>query len=333
MKYLLFLGFLSFGFLACEAPRHLQFTTPTNEPIRPQETLLPFPVKAHEKNVEIFFSGVSNPANPFLQLKYLIQTGNGHEDIQPLLDQLQKRAQAYGADGIIVTNVTRRYRDTWRGEVFVQYPLTDVEALAYVYPESVSFVPGQLKAWVEYSYVDSLDTWNEVYSQEYDMKGREIKSDKQVIHLNWWLRRNHDNLMYSTNIKKATVFDSQQRPVQRFPDDTYKIRISYVDDTKRISEIRMDFAQASEHIKYVFDETNTRVVKRIFKTSISNNLIFEEMPHYDDSGNIVHYQVDRIFSGVRKPHFKVKPVYYTEEDFEELLAKTIKEELGDISSY
>lgn len=322
MKIILTLSCL-FCFSLLQAQQPL-FPTPQQE-----NTMLDLPVAMHQDPVDVFWSNETIPAKPYLHLAYLSARKRGFDDITSLVLDLQKQAQAMGANGIIVMEVEKKTETVARADWFENVEVTDMYALAIVYPDSLQFVPGKIKAWKVYEQDKSGTGWKLVATQPYSIKGARLGLVGNQRIFDWWQLRTHAYLLEAERKYSRDVFG---RIMTSRPRAGLRAKVTYVNpnsNNPQIKRLRLTSdAGFTDNIYYYYEADGRSIRYREYRSTTTKDL-YVEYPEYGPNGQIKGYLYLKK-SGERSEQFmRADAEYYSQEDWEELVQETLKKLVTD----
>lgn len=324
-RYLIFL--FAFSLTGC-----LEFNWPTiQEPpiteLFPPQTLLDAPTTPHNREVEVFFSNVSVPNRPFLQLKYITITYKGHGDVHPTVLELKKEAQKLGGDGIVITNVKKWIHDGWVGDTPYSTLQTDVEAMVFIYPDNLEFQEKMLKSWTLYTHNEEEDKWTETGKVNYAMGGHPTGKEGDTTRLDWWMERSVERLVTEKQIMGIIQRDDMGREIgYTLASNRSRITISYDTKGRILYLVYKRLNQDPERIRYIYDDDD-RIKHRVL-SSIQEGYRWVENWEYTDSGEINGFRFNSMIKGNKESDFFIKPTYYTYKEWERHKDAIVESELG-----
>lgn len=294
---------------------------------------IPTPAANPDKTVEIYFSGESRPTRKYLQYRYLSASKRGYDDPNALVVQLRAQAAAIGADGLILFELQKRVEGGYVADTYVETPMMDMNALAFVYPENISFVPGQIKVRTFFK-ADKTDAWQQISRHEMGLSGALLKQEPEtpLKWVQWYEDRRHRLLVEDPNVLRATN-DDYGRPYTRvLAVNNWRVRILYHGNTRRIEKLRINDPQTghTEIIVYHYDDPEGRATSREFippAADLVGRIV--EYPEYAPDGNLKALLYVRKKENTTEQFLRVEFEYYTEAQWYEHIQAIVREQWGE----
>lgn len=293
-----------------------------------ESTLLELPTPAHQGDVAVYYAGETRPDRAYLPLAYLSARQIGHGNVTTLVYNLKKQARETGADGIIVwppgVKSETHFYDEWVSTTSV----SDMVALAFIFPENLKFIPGLVKSWNVYGTDVTGKRWEKIASQPFDFKGNPIPLEGSRNLFDWWYKKSNHFLLESPGIRN---YDSRGRLRSRlfFPDQT-KVRITYnprrKDSIKAISLMKDDNIIHTT-IEYQYEEDGKTIKSREIRFAATPATSYIEYPEYDEEGWIKGYLYVMKTEGYSEQCLRMEYEYYTEEEWEAAVEDIVRRKL------
>lgn len=295
-----------------------------------ESTLLDAPTPPHNREVEVYFSGESRPAKSYLHLKYMSATKTGYDDLNQLVINLKKQAQAVGADAIIVLETQKRVDQVVSGENFYNVDVASMDALAVIYPENLQYLAGQLKAWNFFLPDSTGQRWQLAATQSFNFKGEPAAQTGKRNTIEWWQFTSHQYLLETPGALIRVTKDGFNRERRRFLVGDRSVRIYYQKETPKIKKIVSFKGDIAQHtILYHYTPGIERATSREIYHNLNPNSRYFEYPELDENGNIKAYLYLKQ-EGEKKGQFlRMEYAYYMEEDWNAHVKNLIFKELGE----
>lgn len=294
----------------------------------PNATLIDIPTMAHQRPVDVYFLGESKPAKPYLRLAYLSMEKGDAQNLTPTIEGLQGKAQQLGADAIIILGGTNRVRVVNTGEWVEEQVVSDLEALAVVYPENLPFVPGRIKAWHVLQRDSTGRRWEIMGSKLFTLKGQTSSTDGNIRWLDWWEKRSHPYIMEYPWYFTKDEYNRKSRI--DLPNDL-RARVVYTSPESRLIK-KLNLYSSGEligSIDYNFEDKGRRIKSREIFTGADKTRSHLEYPEYDAEGNVTGYLI-MLKEGEKTDQFlRIEFEYYNQEDWNAVVQKIIKSQIGD----
>lgn len=298
--------------------------------------LINLSAQPHQGNVEVFFTGESRPTRLYLQLRYLSATKNGYDDVNSLVINLKEQARLAGAHGIIITETRKWVSQAWVNDVFQEIPKTDVDALAFVYPDSLKFDARLLKAWNLYLPDSTGQSWVFAGAQSFDFDGQPLGAAKPPRWLQWWFEHTHPYLVENQqNLVRFQKDEMGRTSVRVISPQNTRIALEYTGTTQQVSRLKVSIPEIGqiETITYQYLPESSRIASREFIPALDRATAFPyliEYPEYDQDGQVKAFlYLKKNNSGVRKQAFRVEMAYYTQQEWEAQVKALIREQWGE----
>lgn len=294
---------------------------------------IPTPAANPNKNIEVYFSGESRPTRKYLQYRYLSASKRGYDDPNALVVQLRAQAAAIGADGLILFELQKRVEGGYVADTYVETPMMDMNALAFVYPENISFVPGQIKVRTFFK-ADKTDAWQQISRHEMGLSGALLKQEPEtpLKWVQWYEDRRHRLLVEDPNVLRATN-DDYGRPYTRvLAVNNWRVRILYHRNTRRIEKLRINDPQTdhTEVIAYHYDGPQGQATSREFippAADLVGRIV--EYPEYAPDGSLKALLYVRKKENTTEQFLRVEFEYYTEAQWYEHIQAIVREQWGE----
>jgi len=294
----------------------------------PNATLIDIPTSAHQRSVEVYFLGESKPAKPYLRLAYIAMGKGYSQNLTPTIESLKQRAQLLGADAIIILGGTNRVRVVNIGEWVEEQVVSDLEALAVVYPENLKYIPGCIKSR-HILQQDSLGKrWEIMGSEFFTLKGSAAGSAGNLLWLNWWKKLSHARLL-DTSWRYTT--DEYGRKSNLFPTRDQRIKIFYTSENSRIIKKLNLFTQGNfmASIAYTYEKDNQTIKYREIVEGTNKSRSYLEFPEYGAGGNISSYLILTKHGSATAQFLRVEYEYYTPEEWDAAVQKLVSAQIGE----
>ncbi len=297
-----------------------------------ESTLLDVPIPPHNRNVETYFSGESRPAKSYLHLKYLSAKKTGHDDLNQLVLDLKKQAQASGADAIIVLATQKTANEFFSDGNSGIVETATMDALAVVYPENLKFIPGSVKAWKVHLPGKDGQTWQLAATQEFNFMEQPASSTGTLKWIGWLKKWNHAYLLERPELVEKVVMGDFNREKKRVLADNRSVRIFYKPNStsKEIEKLKISTSNVNEQtVYYHYTDDGKKVASREMIFDYSPNVRYIEYPEFDENGNVKGY-LYLMQEGEKKEQFlRLDFDFYTEEDWDAHVKELIVKELGE----
>jgi hypothetical protein len=286
-------------------------------------TLLEIPTPAHQRPVSVYFAGESKPPKPYLRLAYIAMGKGDAQNLTPTIELLKQRAQLLGADAIIILGGTNKVRVVNMGEWVEEQVISDLEALAVVYPENLQFVPGCVKAWHVLKPDSTGRSWERVGSQLFSPKGQPSGTEGNIKWLDWWEKRSHSYIMDSPWYFTKDEFGRKSRI--DLPNNQ-RARVIYTStESRKIKKLNLfSSGELTGSITYTFEDKGNRIKSREIVMGIDKNRSHIEYPEYDAEGNITGYLI-MLKNGEKTEQFlRIEFEFYSPEEWDAIAQEAIK---------
>lgn len=285
------------------------------------------PLAKQDKELELFFAGESMPEKDYLRLGMLKEARTSYNtNLKSLLDRLKIKAQAMGADAIIVMGAGDTERVNSLGESSYSVPSENMWGLAIRYLDNLQFEQNVLS----HLEVTGLDINTKSASGVIDIAPdgsleapvKERWMQYVYSHSLEYLMESEQNWRF-TKVQVGTPSNLYDiiRVQNQVGGIKSKVRISY-DRYDKPTDLRITYLnqrQVNETMVLVYDGQN-RIVERRWKEYGGKNMVVTRS--YDAAGLILRedYTMQRGDSGA-VPYLSVDYHYLTEDDLIQLIEK------------
>ena len=293
----------------------------------PLATLIDIPTRAHERPVEVYFLGESKPSRPYLRLAYIAMGKGDAQNLTHTIELLQQRAQLLGADAIMIMGGTNKVRLVNTGEWVEEQVVSDLEALALVYPENLQFVPGCVKAWHVLTPDSTGIRWEKKGSQFFTMKGKPDGTVGNIKWLDWWEKRSHSYIMeLPWNFTK----DEYGRKSRIDLPDNLRARVVYTSvESRTIKKLNLfSSGEALGSITYTFEADGKSIKSREITPAVGNTPTYIEFPEYDATGNITGYLILSKKGSTTEQFLRIEFEYYSPQEWEAKVREIVRVQNG-----
>lgn len=291
-------------------------------------TLLEIPTPAHQRPVSVYFAGESKPPKPYLRLAYIAMGKGDAQNLTPTIEMLQQRAQLLGADAIIILGGTNKVRVVNMGEWIEEQVISDLEALAVIYPENLQFVPGCVKAWHVLQPDSTGRRWERIGSQFFSPKGQPSGTEGNIKWLDWWEKRSHAYIM---EFPWSFTKDEYGRKLRIDLPNNQRARVIYTSEESRTIK-KLNLFSAGEFtgsIAYAFEDKGKRIKSREIVTGTDKTRSHIEYPEYDAEGNISGYLI-MLKNGEKTEQFlRIEFEFYSPEEWDAIIQKVVKSQSSE----
>lgn len=293
----------------------------------PNATLIDIPTPAHQRPVEVYFLGESKPTKPYLRLAYIAMGKGDSQNLTPTIELLKQRAQLLGGDAIMIMGGTNKVRVVNIGEWVEEQVVSDLEALALVYPENLLFVPGCVKAWHVLKPDSTGMRWEIMGSKFFTLKGATAGASGDLVWLNWWEKISHSHLL-ETSWRYTS--DEYGRKSSLYPTRDQRIKIFYTTETGRIVKKLNLFTQGNfmGSISYIYEKDNKTIKSREIVEGTNKSQSYLEYPEYDAAGNITGYLILMKNGSKSEQFLRIEFEYYTPEEWDASVQKLLSAQSG-----
>ncbi|MFM9947736.1 MAG: hypothetical protein ACKV1O_07350 [Saprospiraceae bacterium] len=297
-----------------------------------ESTLLDVPIPPHNRNVETYFSGESRPAKSYLHLKYLSAKKTGHDDLNQLVLDLKKQAQASGADAIIVLETQKTVNEFFSDGHSGIVETATMDALAVVYPENLKFIPGSVKAWKVHLPGKDGQTWQLAATQEFNFMEQPASSTGTLKWIGWLKKWNHAYLLERPELVEKVIMGDFNREKKRVLVDNRTVRLYYKPNStnKKIEKLKIATSNVNEQtVYYHYTPDGEKVASREMIFDYAPKTRYFEYPEFDENGNVKGYLYLKQEGEKKEQFLRLDYDFYTEEDWNAHVKALVVAELGE----
>lgn len=292
-----------------------------------QGQLTALPLAKQDKELELFFAGEKMPEKDYLRLGMVKESRTSHQsNLSTLMDRLTSKAQAMGADAIVVMGAGDTERVYSIGEGSYSVPSESMWGIAIRYLDNLVLEPNVLSHLEIRSMgpnAKSADGTIDI-DMEGNLKAGSLDKWEQYVYfhsLEYLLESKRDWRFTKVQISTPSNLYDIVRLQGEGGSTKAKVRISY-DREEKATDLRITYLgrrQVNEKMVLVYDRQN-RVVERRWTEMGGKNIVVTRT--YDAAGLILRedYTMQR-GNAAAEPLLSVDYRYFTEDELMQLLEK------------